>query len=498
MMQPAMQTMGQPGEQSTVGVGKTGSVRYFGQRGFGNIAPDDGSEDVFFHLQAVINGVESDLVPGARLKYDLAIDNMSGRTKGVNIVLDAPGAVQSMPATPVEVEQFILENPGIEEHAQAKFRALDPISQRTVINRGSLAGARSPTASLLGRITKVNIAAGGTGGMGSMGGMAGGMGGGMSGGMGGGMCGGMGGGMCGGMAGMGGMGGVGGMGGMVSPMTGAVQSGPRVTAMENVIEAGKTGSLKVFGQKGFGYITRDDGAEDVFFFSEHVQNGSVADLVPGARLKFDMANDFKTGRPRGVNIVLEAPGVGQNTAPATPEEVEQFLLENPGIEDHAQMKFRALDPAAQRTVMNAGTVANARSPTAALMSRLRQFKFGGNGYGPVTAPQMNAAGPYGACGGMGMVNPMANQMVNVTAAGQTGSVRDFGQRGFGNITPDDGSEAVFFHVQAVSNGVESDLVPGARLRYDLAIDNRSGRTKGINIVLDTPGAGQIMPTVMPG
>jgi len=297
------------------------------------------------------------------------------------------------------------------------------------------------------------------------------------------------------------MGGMGGMGGMANPMAGAVPNQPRVTSMENVIEAGKTGSLKAFGQKGFGYITRDDGAEDVFFFSEHVQNGSVADLVPGTRMKFDMANDFKTGRPRGVNIFLDAPGAGQNTAPATPEEVEQFLLENPGIEDHAQMKFRALDPVAQRTVINGGTVANARSPTAALMARLRQFKFGGSGYGPqMNAPQMNAASPYGACGGMGgmggmgMVNPMANQLV--TAAGQTGSVRDFGQRGFGNIAPDDGSEPVFFHVQAVISGLESDLVPGARLRYDLAIDNRTGRTKGINVVIDATGAGQTMPAQM--
>jgi len=415
MMQPAMQNLGQPVMQAMmqpathsarppvqpdiVATGKTGSLKAFGQKGFGYITPDDGSEDVFFHFQTVTNGSENDMIPGARLKYDLGIDNRSGRTKGLNVVLDTPGQAQQIPATPDEVERFLLENP-VEQHAQDRFRMLHPFVQKMVINRGPLVGARNPTASFLGRIGKFSMQLNGAmppqqyglggygkagpapqmhgaspyGGMDGKGGMGGGMGGCMGGGcMGGGMGGCMAGGMGGGMS--GGMGG--GMGGGMTP---------RLTPMSEVTQAGKTGSLKAFGQKGFGYIVPDDGTEDVFFHFQSVQNGGENDMVAGARLKFDMGVDKRSGRSKGVNVYLESPGAAQNI-PATPEEVEQFLVMNP-VEAHAQDKFRALDPVAQKMVMNRGPLAGARDPTASFLGRMGKFlqqPFGGESMPP--APQ---------------------------------------------------------------------------------------------------------------
>ena len=53
----------------------------------------------------------------------------------------AMGAVPNLegviPATPHEVEEFLILNP-VEEHAQGIFRQMDPKGQRMVINRGRM------------------------------------------------------------------------------------------------------------------------------------------------------------------------------------------------------------------------------------------------------------------------------------------------------------------------------------------------------------------------
>mmetsp|Transcript_14365 Transcript_14365/g.25255 ORF Transcript_14365/g.25255 Transcript_14365/m.25255 type:complete len:439 (-) Transcript_14365:103-1419(-) len=65
------------------------------------------------------------------------------------------------PATPIEVEEFLILNP-VEQKAADQFRQLDPRGQRIVINRGSLEGARDFTAAFIGRLTQVKAMLSGT------------------------------------------------------------------------------------------------------------------------------------------------------------------------------------------------------------------------------------------------------------------------------------------------------------------------------------------------
>jgi len=61
----------------------------------------------------------------------------------------------TVPASPVEVEQFLVLNP-VEPHAAEKFRKMDPKAQRLVINKGGLEGARDPTAAFIGRLSAID------------------------------------------------------------------------------------------------------------------------------------------------------------------------------------------------------------------------------------------------------------------------------------------------------------------------------------------------------
>mmetsp|Transcript_46454 Transcript_46454/g.86852 ORF Transcript_46454/g.86852 Transcript_46454/m.86852 type:complete len:153 (-) Transcript_46454:176-634(-) len=65
--------------------------KFFAEKGIGYIAPDDGSEDVFIHFQSLINGGETDMIPGAKLSYDLEINDRNGKTKAVRVKIEAPG-----------------------------------------------------------------------------------------------------------------------------------------------------------------------------------------------------------------------------------------------------------------------------------------------------------------------------------------------------------------------------------------------------------------------
>mmetsp|Transcript_96380 Transcript_96380/g.254550 ORF Transcript_96380/g.254550 Transcript_96380/m.254550 type:complete len:96 (-) Transcript_96380:102-389(-) len=66
----------------------------------------------------------------------------------------------------------------------------------------------------------------------------------------------------------------------------------------------------------------------------------------------------------------------------------------------------------------------------------------------------------------------------------------FTDKGFGFITPDDGSEDVFVHVK--DNGGDdafANVNPGDAVRYDAEWDDRKGKYKAANVSGSTIGGG---------
>ncbi len=54
---------------------QTGSVMtYFEEKGFGFLRPDGGGKDIFFHISRLHEGDATQLVPGAKVAYELGMD----------------------------------------------------------------------------------------------------------------------------------------------------------------------------------------------------------------------------------------------------------------------------------------------------------------------------------------------------------------------------------------------------------------------------------------
>ena len=52
-----------------------GSVMtYFEEKGFGFLRPDAGGKDIFFHISRLHQGQATDLVPGAKVAFELGMD----------------------------------------------------------------------------------------------------------------------------------------------------------------------------------------------------------------------------------------------------------------------------------------------------------------------------------------------------------------------------------------------------------------------------------------
>ena len=62
-----------------------------------------------------------------------------------------------------------------------------------------------------------------------------------------------------------------------------------------------TGTVKFFNQdKGFGFITPDDGGQDVFAHVSGVMSGGT--LRDGPKVSYDLAQDRKTGKSKAENV----------------------------------------------------------------------------------------------------------------------------------------------------------------------------------------------------
>lgn len=64
----------------------TGTVKWFNEtKGYGFIAPEDGSNDVFVHISAVQGSGLNSLREGDIVSYDLQVDKTRGKSSAVNL-----------------------------------------------------------------------------------------------------------------------------------------------------------------------------------------------------------------------------------------------------------------------------------------------------------------------------------------------------------------------------------------------------------------------------
>ena len=248
---------------------------------------------------------------------------------------------------------------------------------------------------------------GGGGGFGGGGGGFGGGGGGDFGGGGGFRSGGGGGGFSGGGGGFGGSGGGGGFrGGGSSGGGGGFGGGNRMPPQ--VVGEG-TGKVKFFnGQKGFGFIVRDDGGEDVFVHISAVEQAGLTGLAEDQPLGFTLVD--RGGRISATDLKIEG--------------------EPMPVTDRAP-----------------------REP--------REGGFGGGDRGP----RQGGAGFGGAAGGApqrSLTGEKATGTVKFFNA----------MKGFGFIQRDDGQPDAFVHISAVERAGMSTLNEGDRLQFEIEVDRR--------------------------
>jgi CspA family cold shock protein len=81
----------QAGDSETPSAETGAVVTYFEEKGFGFLRPDNGGRDVFFHISRLNEGEASDLVPGARVVYELGMDR-TGKMAASSVRVVPPAA----------------------------------------------------------------------------------------------------------------------------------------------------------------------------------------------------------------------------------------------------------------------------------------------------------------------------------------------------------------------------------------------------------------------
>ena len=180
-----------------------------------------------------------------------------------------------------------------------------------------------------------------------------------------------------------------------------------------------TGVVKFFNaQKGFGFVVRDDGGEDVFVHISAVEQAGLTGLAEGQPLGFTLVD--RGGRISATELKIEG-----EPMPVT-------------------------DRAPPREPREGGFGGGDRGP--------RQGGFGGDRGGAGGAPQRQLTGEQA-----------------------TGTVKFFNaMKGFGFIQRDDGQPDAFVHISAVERAGMSNLNEGDRLKFEIEVDRR-GKYAAVNL-----------------
>src|SRR5688572_26892192 len=81
------------------------------------------------------------------------------------------------------------------------------------------------------------------------------------------------------------------------------RSGTRRATGKGAFSMSQTGTVKFFNAtKGFGFITPDGGAKDVFVHISAIEKSGLRTLIDGQKVSFDVEPDRMGKGPKAVNL----------------------------------------------------------------------------------------------------------------------------------------------------------------------------------------------------